>query len=159
MPATATTNPPDLLLPDWHIVPAAHHNVRALCDLTGVSAMTLVIQGQAWSGKAVLSACVMQESGFMNWEPDGTPVKGENWGMNKETGERFLESTDWGIVQINDLYHIGHGKDFESVDFVVNNPEIAVRFMCNYLRRNMHLNAWCSFDKGNGPFLKYLGKV
>lgn len=42
-----------------------------------------------------------------------------------------VSSTDYGICQINDYWHIGAGKDFPSVDYVLNHPEACVRFMCD----------------------------
>jgi len=60
-------------------------------------------------------------------------------------------------VQINDYYHIGTGKDFASVDYVMRNPEACIRYMCAYYKRFGNLNAWVSFT--SGAYKKYLGKV
>lgn len=43
-------------------------------------------------------------------------------------------STDYGICQINDYYHIGPGKDFPSVDYVLTNPEACVRWMAQMFK-------------------------
>lgn len=63
-----------------------------------------------------------------------------------------VSTTDYGICQINDYWHIGPGKDFPSVDFVMNNPEACVRFMCKMAKAGK-LNLWVCFQKG--LFLHY----
>lgn len=62
-------------------------------------------------------------------------------------------STDWGICQINDYYHIGAGKSFPSVDFVLNNPGACVRWMCKQWKAG-NRNWWIAYK--NGSYKKYL---
>lgn len=127
---------PDALLPDWSIIPAAHHNVRAICD----------IEGLTYKQKQVLTACVYIESGFII-----TAVH-----QNRD-GKGQVLSTDYSLVQVNDYWHIGIGKDFPSVAYVMSHPEEQVRWMCQYYKQHGNLNNWCSFT--SGAYLRVLGKV
>lgn len=127
---------PDVLLPDWSIIPAAHHNVRAICDLEGLD----------HEQKQILTACVYVESGF--------DINAVHYNKN---GQGEITSTDFGIVQVNDYWHIGSGKDFPTVDYVMSHPEECVRWMARYYKQHGNLNAWVSFSAG--LYQKYLGKV
>jgi hypothetical protein len=94
------------------------------------------------------------ESGFYNdFFPDGRPVEHRNYVLNA-AGERHLSSTDFGIVQANDYWHIGPGKYFPSVEYVFTHPEECVRWMCRYYKTHGHLNAWCSYT--SGAYKQYL---
>lgn len=130
---------PDIILP-WALSMTAHHNVRALCDLMGLS----------YEQKQVLTACVYIESGFH------VNAEHQNFKFNAD-GSRTLESTDYGIVQVNDYWHIGPGKEFPNVAFVLANPEACVRWMCRYYKEHGNLNAWCSFT--SGAYKRVLGTV
>ncbi len=131
---------PDTLQSPWSDPVIAHHNVRAICDQEGLS----------YDQKQILTACVYQESSFrINaihqntvLEPDGT---------------RKVTSTDFGIVQINDYWHIGPGKDFPSVDYVMTHPEECCRWMARYYKKHGNLNAWSSYS--TGAYKRWLGKV
>lgn len=125
-------------LTTWNTPDNCRHNVRVLCDLSGLSLYD----------KNVITACVHEESDFMNYKSDGTPVKNEN--LNKDGS---LSSTDWGIVEINDHYHIGPGKDFPSVDFVLANPQKCVQFMIDMFKAGK-LALWSSYK--TGAYLKYM---
>lgn len=81
------------------------------------------------------------ESNFKNYRADGTPLIHEN----KVNGK--LASTDWGICQINDYYHIGKGKDFPTVGYVLANPDKAVRFMAQMCKAGK-LNLWVAYKSG-----------
>lgn len=126
---------PDFLYSDWSIISNAHHNVRALCDLEGLT----------WVQKQTLTACVMVESGFnihavnhnLAHHPDGT---------------RYVASTDNGICQWNDFYH---GKEI-TPDEALHNPEKAVRLMCKYWKQGLQ-KQWVSYSAG--LYLKYLDRV
>lgn len=131
---------PDILFPDWSVVDNAHHNVRAICDLEALS----------YDEKEVLTACVMVESGFMI---GATHI---NYAFTSE-GVKYIASTDYGIVQVNDYWHIGPGKDFPSATFVMANSEACVRWMCQYYRTHGNLNAWVSYT--SGEYRQYLGNV
>ncbi len=128
--STAPTNP-DALLPDWSIIPAAHHNVRALCDLEGLS----------YDQKETLAACVMIESGFH--------IDAIHRNTNA-AGKVF--STDYGICQWNDVYH---GSEI-TPDEALHNPEKAVRLMCRYFKAGKQ-GQWVSFS--SGAYLKFKGRV
>jgi hypothetical protein len=58
-----------------------------------------------------------------------------------------VASTDWGICQINDHYHIGPGKSFPSVEYVLNNPEACVDWMCKQWKAG-RANWWICYRDG-----------
>lgn len=136
----------------WDTPQNARHSVRVLCDEVG---LTL-------HDKNVITACVQQESGFMNRRPDGTPMKNINYYKNKNgvyyldtDGNKIVASTDWGICQINDHYHVGKGKRWSSVASIVDNPDKAIKWMITMYKQG-HLNQWVSYS--SGAYLKYMPK-
>ena len=58
-----------------------------------------------------------------------------------------VSTTDYGICQVNDYWHIGASKDFPSVDFVMNNPEACVVWMCKMCKAGK-LNLWVCYSGG-----------
>lgn len=112
--------PPSMPKLDFSTPKAAYHSTRVLCDEMG---LTL-------EEKNTICACIFQESRFDN----------RAIGKNKK-------STDWGIVQVNDFWHIGKGKQFPSVEYVVANPETCVRWMINCLIQK-NLEMWASYKSG-----------
>ena len=116
----------DTLRPDWTLPRNAYHNVRVLCDLSGLDL----------EEKNIICSCIYQESQFLNtaicWNRD---VHGN------------ITSTDWGIVQCNDKYHIGPGKDFPSVQWVLANPQAMVQWMIDMMKQG-RLDIWVSFSSG-----------
>lgn len=126
----------------------AKHSVRVICDEEGLS----------FADKNDLTACVRVESQFLNYHltgPNvGQPVTHENFvimELKQPDGtiihQRVLSSTDWGIVQVNDHYHIGAGKDFATVSYVLANPDAAVRWMARLFKAGQkHL--WSSYVSG-----------
>lgn len=129
----------------WDTAANAQHSIRVICDEEG---LTFNMQYGLASTKNILLACIQIESGFMNYRPDGTPVKHNNLGMNS-----IVTSTDWGICQVNDYFHIGAGKDFPSVEYVLANPEKCVRWMAKLFMAGK-ASLWSSY-KGGG-FKKFL---
>lgn len=128
----------ETLFPDWSIPSCAHHNVRVICDQEGLN----------WSEKQELTACVMQESEF------DINAKNYNYAFDKETGEKHLASTDYGICQWNDYYH---GKEITPNEAQYH-PEKAVRLMCAYWKRGEAAKRqWISYK--SGAYRKFLGKV
>lgn len=123
---------PDVLLPDWSIAANAEHNVRVLCDLAGLTLYQ----------KDVITACITVESNFN--------INAEHQNMNVAG---VVLSTDHGIVQVNDYYHIGPGKDFPSVQYVLDNPAICVNWMINKYKAG-ELDEWVSYT--SGQYLKYM---
>ena len=127
-PQNAPATPPvpsiDTLIPDWTNHANARHNVRVLCDLEGLTEKQ----------KNDLSQTVHCESNYNIECVHPNIVNGQ------------VSSTDYGICQINDYWHIGTGKDFPSVAFVMANPEATVRFMCKQFKAG-NARAWVCYLK------------
>lgn len=135
---------PEALL--WDTPPHAFHSLRVKCDRAGTG----------WILKDTITACVYQESNFYNRNLSGSPIKNEN--KNKAG---IVTSIDWGMFQINDFYHIGPGKDFPSVAYVIDNPDKMADFMIACAMRGQ-LKLWSSYQwtDGNGvvhhPYKQWL---
>lgn len=110
----------------WAFPSDARKSVRILCDEMG---LTL-------AEKDLICQVIRCESGFK------IDAKNEN---KDEVGK--VLSTDWGICQINDYYHIGAGKSFPSVQFVLENPEASIRFMIKMFKAGK-LNLWVCYKAG-----------
>ncbi len=134
---------------DWDTPILARHSVRVIADEEGLNV----------EQKNTMCATIGGESG---WNPK---AKNENRDRNGK-----LLSTDWGICQINDYYHIGLGmilgaivpsyfgravigSAFPSVDYVLKNPEACVRWMCTQWKAG-HRTWWIAYK--NGSYKKYL---
>lgn len=98
----------------------AFHATRVLCDKAGLT----------FYEKNVICACIYQESQFKN----------EAVGKNST-------STDWGIVQVNDYWHIGKGRTFPSKAYVLDNPDKMVQWMIDMYKIG-HLKLWVSYTSG-----------
>lgn len=116
----------DNLYPDWADKAHARHNVRAICDLEG---LTL-------DQKNTLTATLAVESGF------DTHATHPNYAFHA-SGVRYLASTDFGICQWNDFYH---GKEI-TPDEALNNPDKAVRLMCQYWKKGL-MSQWVAYSSG-----------
>lgn len=92
----------------WDTKANARHSVRVICDEEGLTV----------EQKNELCATVACESGFNPHAINRNMVAGK------------LSSTDYGICQINDYWHIGEGKSFISSNYVLQNPEECIRWMC-----------------------------
>jgi C-type lysozyme/alpha-lactalbumin family len=109
----------------WDTPANVRHSVRAICDEEGLTV----------DQKNALSSTVHCESDYNPKAIHPNVVSGK------------VGSTDYGLCQINDYWHIGPGKDFPSKDFVLDNPEKCVRWMCRqWLAGNA--NAWVCHLKG-----------
>lgn len=140
MPIPAPTVPNPDALPIYFDTPQhAYHAVRVLCDLAG---LTL-------NEKNLICSCIYVESEFLNYKAPGVPTKHEN--LNKDGS---LSSTDWGIVQVNDYFHISPtGQPFASVEAVLEDPESCVKWMIQmYLAGR--LSMWDSYL--SGEYKQYL---
>lgn len=115
--------------PDWDSRRGARKATRILCDASGLT----------FEQKNDLCACVFQESGFL-----ANPKPNQN--KDKTTG--LVWSTDYGIVQVNDYYNIGAGKEFSSVEEVLANPAKCVQWMINILKTTGKLQPWASWTTG-----------
>lgn len=131
LPATAPIDP-DSITYSWDTPQHNYHNARVLCDNAGLSL----------AEKNIICACLYQESEFYNYLPNGLPVTHQN-----KSPQGQVLSTDFGIAQINDFYHIGPGKDFPSVDFLLANPDKAVQFMIDAFQHGK-LSMWVSYSSG-----------
>lgn len=126
MPPVAPVSPVEAPLDPWSTPKGAWYAVRVLCDSAGLSL----------EDKNVICACIYQESQFYNYLPNGLPTKHDNG-----------TSTDWGICQINDYWHVKKYHDFPSADFIMANPDKAVQFMINAFKGG-GLTQWVSFSSG-----------
>ncbi len=105
----------------------AFHATRVMCDNAGLTFVQ----------KDILCACVFQESRFLtNPKPNQNLKNGKVW------------STDYGIIQINDYFHIGPGKDFPSVQYVLDNPDKCIQWMIGVMKKTGALQPWSSFSSG-----------
>ena len=118
----------DNTTPLWETPKNAYHSTRVICDKIGLTLQQ----------KDILCACVYQESGFLT-----NPKPNQN---KDKTGK--IWSTDYGIVQVNDYYHIGKGKEFASIEEVINNPEKCIRWMVGIMKTTGELTPWASFTSG-----------
>lgn len=118
VPAVDTLEP-------WSDPISNRHNVRVICDQEGLSVQQ----------KNDLSMTLHCES---NYNPAC---------VHKNVVNGKVTSTDYGICQINDYYHIGPGKDFPSVQFVLDNPEACVRWMCSQWKVG-NGKLWVCYSKG-----------
>lgn len=110
----------------WDTKDNSRHSVRVICDEENLA---------IWD-KNLICAVIQAESNFDN--------KAIN--HNKNTKGQIL-STDWGICQINDYYHVGPGKPFRFVKDIKDNPEKAVRWMIlMYKAKKIHL--WVAYSSG-----------
>lgn len=112
---------------DWSTPTTSKKSVRIICDEEGLTLKE----------KNELCATVGAESG---WKKDaiGKP--------------NFDGTRDYGIVQVNEKYWIGEGKLFPSKEYVLQNPEACVRWMCKEWRKNK--NWWYAYK--NGSYKKFL---
>lgn len=118
---------PDTVTYSWDTPAHCYHNTRVLCDNAGLSL----------DEKNVISACIYQESQFH------TQAKHVNYNRNGS-----VSSTDWGIVQINDYFHIAPtGTPFASVAEVLSNPEADVAWMIQMYKQG-GLKMWDSYLSG-----------
>jgi hypothetical protein len=117
----------------WNTPAQVRHSVRVLCDEMGMT----------YEQKDTMCATIQGESQF------NTRAKNEN----KRNG--VTVSTDWGLCQINDYYHIGEGRAFPSVAYVLNNPEAVVRWMGMHWLQGRR-NWWIAYK--SGAYRKYLTK-
>lgn len=129
---------PEAHIPDWTTQKGAYRATRVMCDDKGL----------AFEQKEILSACVYQESHFLNrylsGPKKGMPVKNENVKNGK------VWSIDWGIAQVNDTpgWHIGKGLRFPSVQYVVDHPAEAIEWMVDTMKRTGKLQPWSSYTTG-----------
>lgn len=116
----------------WDTPKNAEHSVRLICDENNLS----------WDDKNMVCQVINCESGF------NTQAKHEN-----KDKEGNVSSTDWGIVQVNDYWWIGKGKQFPSVLYVLSNPEECVRWMIERFKAG-HLEDWVCYK--SGEYKKYV---
>lgn len=112
----------------WGTPADARHSVRVICDEEGLTV----------EEKNTLCATVGGESG---WKPGAV-------GKPNTNGSR-----DYGICQINDALWIGPGHEFISTDYVLNNPEKCIRWMCYWWKKGKR-NWWIAYK--NGSYKNYL---
>jgi len=110
----------------WDTPQHAYHATRVTCDNLGLSV----------AEKNLICACIFQESRFDNNAKC----------FNRDKGGKIW-STDWGICQINDWFHVGPHKEFPSTNYIVNNPDKAVEWMIDMYKKGQ-LKQWVSYSSG-----------
>jgi hypothetical protein len=128
-PQQTPPTPPTPEVLRWDTPQRAWHATRVRCDVRGLNL----------TQKNTLCACIYQESRFL-----ANPKPNKN--IDPRTGKVW--STDYGIVQINDYWHIGAGKDFPNVEYVISRPETGVEFMIDEMVRTGALRSWSSYTSG-----------
>ena len=128
-PAPPVPKPPAL---SWETQKGAYKLTRIMCDELGLTV----------EQKNILCACIYQESRFRNRLSSGKPVINQNIKAGK------VWSTDYGIIQVNDYYHIGAGKTFPSLEYVMDNPDKMVRWMVSTIKKTGRLQPWSSYVSG-----------
>lgn len=129
----------------WDTVEAARHSVRVICDEEGLTVKQ----------KNELCATVGAESGWQSYHLSG-PMKGQPVKLENKDETGKVWSTDWGICQINDWYHIGPSKSFPSSKYVLDNPEACIRWMCKQWRAGRG-SWWIAFKQKTPLYRKYYG--
>lgn len=133
-PPTAPSAPEPIIVPSpapiapllWATPKQAWHSVRVLCDKATLTS----------ADKDLICAVIYQESRFSNSAKN----------LNKNKAGQVL-STDFGLCQINDRYHIGPGKDFPNVQYVLDNPDKVVEWMIGLFKHGK-LNLWVGYSSG-----------
>lgn len=125
MPEEPVPNLIETLTP-WISPKNNYHNTRVLCDQAGLTV----------DQKNLICACIFQESRFN--------IDAIN--HNKDSQGNIL-STDYSLIQVNDFYHIGMGKDFPNVAYVLANPDKQVEWMIHMYEIGL-LKQWVSFSSG-----------
>lgn len=118
----------------WDTPQNVRHSVRVMCDNAGLT--DAHTYDPVVTDKNILCACVEQESGF------NTKAIHHNV---SDTG--VVLSSDYGICQVNDFWHIGTGKDFPTVGYVLDNPEACVAWMIEEFKKG-NAKLWSSFTTG-----------
>ena len=112
----------------WDTQMNARHSVRVVCDEE-----KLIVDD-----KNDLCATIGGESG---------------WKSIRSKKKNFDGTYDWGIVQINEKYWIGEGKLYPNTEYVLNNPEICVRWMIKQWKSG-NKDWWYAWK--NKSYKKYL---
>lgn len=129
---------------DWSTVEKARHSVRLICDEEGLTTIQ----------KNQLCATVGAESGWQSYYLAG-PKKGQPVTLdNYKNGHVW--STDYGISQINSYYWIGPGKQFPSAQYVLDNPEACIRWMCKCWKQGKG-TMWVAFKTKSPLYKQYYG--
>ena len=115
-------------------------SILAMCTQNGLD--PIMINGV--SASKVLVACVEVES---NFEPHAIHLNVNENGA--------VTSIDYGIVQVNDFWHIGPGKDFATPEAVLSNPTACIEWMVKMFLAGKQ-DLWTSYS--SGAYLKFLPK-
>lgn len=137
LPPPPVIIPPTTTMPKykWDTPANSRHSIRVIGDEMGLK----------WAEKDLICAVIQAESGFKN------SAKLENKRANGT-----VWSTDWGICQINDYYHVGVGKKFPSVKYMLDNPDKCVKWMIQMYKQGK-LSMWVAYK--SGAYKKYMPKL
>lgn len=131
-PEHVVVPPPEAPKYLWDTTANSRHSVRVLCDEMG---LTL-------AEKNIITAVIQAESNFNNNAKC----------YNKNTAGK-ITSTDHGVCQINDFYHVGIGKKFPSVKYIMENPDKCVIWMIQMFKQGK-IDMWIAHK--NGSYKRYL---
>lgn len=81
--------------------------------------------------------------------------KFNNEAINYNKKNDKVVSIDYGICQINDYWHIGAGKTFPSVEYVKNNPDKVVEWMCKMCKAGK-LGLWVCWKERSGKTKQWM---
>jgi hypothetical protein len=136
IPASSQPEAPPVAKYEWDTPQKAKHSVRVICDEEGLTVPQ----------KNDLCATIGAESGWQSYYVLG-PKKGQPVIHENVVSGGRVWSTDYGICQINDHFNIGTGKPFPSAQFVLDNPEVCVRWMSREWKAG-HSSKWNAYTSG-----------
>lgn len=120
---------------DFSTPQKAFHSTRVLCDEMGLN----------YDQKNEICATIYGESEF--------DIRAINYNKNAKD---VVTSTDYSLCQINDRYHIGKGKTFPSVEYVLNNHDKVVKWMIEMYKQG-NIDWWIAHK--NGSYLRWIPKT
>lgn len=115
----------------WDTKENVRHSIRLICDEEGLTV----------AQKNDLSATLKCETGYKPLLVHDNVVNG------------VVETKDYGLCAVNDWWHIANsypnnpGKDFPSTQYVLDNPEVVMRWMCKQWK-NGNAKAWVCYSRG-----------
>ena len=95
--------------------------------------------------ESIMRAIIKCESNMYQLDPgSGEPLVNRNYRVNKDTGERYLHSSDWGLFQINDRAWDARAKE---LNYDYKNNAYDNVMMGFVILEEQGLNAWVCYTK------------